>query len=217
MQREKCLARVQKHCSSKTHLAAKVLRTSLDNYETFLNKHESVVLIQLFRDPRAVVNSRSKTWWYKYGTDKALEDDANCLCSRMLVDYTYGKKFQAKYPDRMLFVIYEDLLSDIHTKLDRLYDKLGISTLDKLKSTSGEFQEVLSKIGNSYSSKPNKSKSRNDYEFWWRTNLSWHQIQIIDKHCEDIYRVIGYRAFQDRKEVTDMNVTSLNVRDILKL
>ena len=216
-QAEKCLARVKKHCNNKTHLAAKILRTSLDNYETFLSRHDSIVLVQLFRDPRAVVNSRTKTGWYRYKSDKALADDANCLCSRMMVDYRYGKIFQTKFPGRMVFVIYEDLLSAMHIKLDILYDKLGMSTLDKLKMTSDEFQKVLSKFGNSYSSKPKQPNSRNDYESWWRSNLSWQQIQIIDKQCEDIYNIIGYRAFNDRKEVMDMNVTSFSGKENLTL
>ena len=105
MPAEGCLTHVRKHCISKTHLVTKILRTTLDNYENVLTKHESVVLIQLFRDPRAIINSRSRTWWYSYASDKALEDDADCLCSRMMLDYEYGLAFQAKFPARMLFLI----------------------------------------------------------------------------------------------------------------
>ena len=216
MPAEGCLTHVRKHCISKTHLVTKILRTTLDNYENILTKHESVILVQLFRDPRAIINSRSRTWWYSYASDKALEDDADCLCSQMMLDYEYGLAFQAKFPGRMLSLIYEDFMSDLHSKLDRLYEKLGMSTLDNLEMIINDLLKQISDAGMSYSSKPKNLKAKKDTE-WWRSSLSWQQIQIIDKQCQDVYKVIGYRTFENQEELNDMNSSSFRIKEHLKL
>lgn len=137
---------MEKLCSRKPHLVTKILRSSLDNYKPFLSQSENVVLVQLFRDPRAVINSRSMSFWYKhqYKNDTSIVDDVKCLCSRMFLDYKYGLKFKEKYPEKVLFVIYEDLLEDLNNKLNRLYQKLGMATLQELNGRfSDEFRRIL--------------------------------------------------------------------------
>ena len=212
----KCLTRVRKHCISKPYLVTKILRTTLDNYEPILTKHESVVLVQLFRDPRAIISSRSRTWWYGYTSDKALDDDADCLCSRMIWDFEYGRRFQAKFPGRMVYLIYEDLMSDLRTKIDWLYDKLGMVTLDDLQMTNNELLRQITEYGMSYSSEPKTLKTGKHSE-WWRSNLSWKQMLIIDRRCKDVYETIGYKTFKDPEELNNTSIPSFSFKEHLVL
>ena len=141
-------------------------------------------------------------------------EDAKCLCSRMYMDYKFGMEFQNKYPGKFMFVIYEDLLSDLNDKLNKLYEKLGMDTLGELKEINGEFKDVLSTYD---VSKTKTASTRKDYEFWWRTKLSWSQVHTIDSYCGDIYKAIGYKSFKDHIQYSDSNSPSVEVLDSLKI
>ena len=51
-------------------------------------------------------------------------------------------------------------MSDLYSKLDRLYEKLDLSTLDNLGMTIDELLKQIADVGMSYSSKPKNLKAR---------------------------------------------------------
>ena len=185
-------------------------------YHDFLGESEDIVLIQLFRDPRAVVNSRHRTGWYTsmYKDYQSMTEDVQCLCSRMYADYKYGLEYQENYPGKFMFVVYEDLLSDLPKKLDQLYRKLGMDTLDELSNSSGEFQKL---VGLHKTNKTENRTKRKDYEFWWRSSLTWATVQTIDRSCRDIYQAIGYKSFTNEKQFRNYAIPSVELKDGLKI
>ena len=174
------------------------------------------MLIQLFRDPRGVVNSRQRTHWYTYKGIKSMTEDVKCLCSRMYADYKSGLEFLEKYPGKFMFVVYEDLLSDLPNKLNQLYKKLGINTLDQdqLSHISDEFQDVL-RLHNT--GKTGKGEKRKDYTFWWRSSLTWATVQMVDNYCKDVYQAIGYKSYDNEQRLRDYSIRSVEVKDYLKI
>ena len=211
---QRCIMSVENQCKSKPHTVTKILRTTVDMYRDVLIEHEDVMLIQLFRDPRGVVNSRQRTGWYSpvLKDFQSMANDVKCLCARMLEDYKSGLEFQKKFPGKFMFVVYEDLLSDLPNKLDRLYKKLGMKTLDQLTNISEEFKKLVGL----HKANPTKTKSK-DYEFWWRSSLSLATVQTVDKNCRDIYTAIGYKSFNSEKHLRDLSINSVTVKDAMKL
>ena len=208
---QRCIMSVENQCKSKPHTVTKILRTTVDMYRDALIEHDDVMLIQLFRDPRGVVNSKQRTGWYS-SMLKDLTNDVKCLCARMLEDYKSGLEFQKKFPGKFMFVVYEDLLSHLPNKLDRLYKKLGMQTLDHLTNISEEFKKLVGL----HKANPTKTKSK-DYEFWWRSNLTLATVQTVDKNCKDIYTAIGYKSFNSEKHLRDHSINSVTVKDAMKL
>ena len=213
---QRCLKSVESQCKSKPYTVTKILRTTIDMYRDVLNEHKDVVLIQLLRDPRGVVNSRQRTRWYApvYRQYKSMTDDVKCLCSRMYADYKSGLELQKKYPGKFIFVVYEDLLSDLPNKLDRLYKQLGMDTLNQLTNISDDFKKL---VGFHNISKTGNGKKSKDYEFWWRSSLKWATVETVDKNCRDIYQAIGYKGFINEKQYRDFSVNSIEIKDTFKI
>ena len=210
---EFCLKQVQEICQSKRHLVVKVLRFTLDNYEKSLKENPNTVLIQLFRDPRAVMSSRSLTNWYHLNVTEIV-GEAKCLCSRMYKDYMIGKELQAKYPGRFLFVIYEDLLTDVPQKLDRIFQSVG---MDSIKQTSSRSEKYDALLPSYIKLKASGNTMPEDYMFKWRQSLKWDVIRQIDPYCSDIFKAIGYKAFHDEMQYKNKTVPSLQLVKTLKL
>ena len=208
---QRCLKSVESQCKSKPHTVTKILRTTVDMYRDILNEHKDIVLIQLFRDPRGVVNSRHRTGWYTpvYSDYKSMTADVKCLCTRMYADYMSGLEFQKKYPGKFMFVVYEDLLSDLPNKIDRLYKNLGMDTLNQLTNVSDEFNDL---VGFHNTRKTGNGKKSKNYEFWWRSSLTWATVQTVDKNCRDIYQAIGYKRFYNEKQFRDKSIHSVKVK-----
>ena len=110
----------------------------------------------------------------------------------MYKDYTIGKEFQAKYPGRFIFVIYEDLLTDVPKKYERIFKKVEIGTHQTFSRsvTFNALQPSYIKLKASGNTMPD------DYMFKWRHALKWDVIRQIDSYCSNIYKVIGYKAFR---------------------
>ena len=130
----------------------------------------------------------------------------------MYKDYTIGKELQATYPDRFLFVIYEDLLIDVPKKLERIFKKVEIGTTNQTFSRSVTFNALqpsyikLKASGNTMS---------DDYMFKWRQELKRDVIRQIDSYCSNSYKVIGYKAFRDENEYKTQTVPRLQLVNIL--
>lgn len=211
---QRCLQFVEKYCRAKRHHVAKILRASIDIFTEFLNSDGNVVLIQLFRDPRAVINSRLLTGWYGFKDNRTMFEDAKCLCSRMQSDYDHGMQLQTKHPRRFMFVIYEDLLENLPAKLNKLYEKIGMNSVDYLSDTNNKIQQIITKYNASEAGHLAKGK---DYTFWWRSSLSWESVHKIDHICRDFYRYIGYKSFITKLQFSDPKIPSVQVLDKFKL
>ena len=132
----------------------------------------------------------------------------------MYKDYTISKELQAKYPGRFLFVIYEDLLTDVPKKLDRIFQILGMDSIKQTSPRSEKYNTLLPpyiKLIASGNTMPE------DYMFKWRQSLKWDVIRQIDPYCSDIYKVIGYKAFIDEMEYKNKTVPSHQLVKTLKL
>ena len=111
-------------CKNSTHRVTKVLRFTVDNFDSFLMSRDNIKLIHLVRDPRAIINSRIGTNFFP---TKDVLSIAEVLCNKMIHDFQAGRKLLMKYPKRFRFVYYEDLTDNPLDKIKALYKYLGFS------------------------------------------------------------------------------------------
>lgn len=196
----------QKQCTKSRHKVAKVLRLSVDNFENFLTARPDIKVIHLFRDPRAIINSRIETSWYPAKSEATVLQNAQALCARMKVDFAGGIKLLEKYPDRFRFLYYEDLNEEPMVKVRLLYKFLKMSldpkTYPKVKSLP-----VFS------SRNRDKSDRENNTAFWWRKTMQWDTVQKIDEICKPVYALLGYKTMTNETEMLDLSVPSLTIPD----
>ena len=194
-----------KICKNATHRVTKVLRLTPDNLEYLLHARSDLKIIHLFRDPRAIINSRIETKWYPTRDNTQIISNTQSLCKKMLYDFNEGQKLYLKYPDRFKFLYYEDLNDAPLEKVKTIYRYLGM-TLDESK------YEIVKKIK---VFDDNKNVHRTEREkntaFWWRKTLDWSLIQKIDLVCKDVYSALGYKIFKSSQEITNLTLKSVDI------
>ena len=205
---------MERLCKQARHRVTKVLRLSADNLQTILIRNPSVKVIQLFRDPRAVINSRLTTDWYYLKEDpkdaelKAIRANADGLCKRMTYDLEKGRQLQKMFPTRFTFLLFEDVYTNVQKRSSDLYRYLGMSPPDDNDkyfnvSDIGKYEHTV-------------EKKSNDFSSWWRTQLSFGAAKAVEEVCSDVFSVFKYVRFQSDSLMRDLTVPSWNMQHIFE-
>ena len=189
-------------CKNAKHRVTKVLRLTLDHFDTLLKSRDNLKVIHLFRDPRAIMNSRLEAEWYP---SKDLLSNAESLCRKMIFDYRIGRKLLKKYPNRFRFLYYEDLTDEPLDKIKTLYRYIGLP-LGEPKYSLVE----TSNVSDSSKSKVLTQREKNT-AFWWRKKLQWDLVIKMDNLCKDVYDELGYIAFSNYDKMQNLTYPSVKI------
>lgn len=183
-------------CEHAKHRVSKVLRLSTDLLGDLLKKRNNLKVLHLFRDPRAIINSRIHTNWYRRLTNTNVADNAKSLCKKMLFDFRMGKALLKIYPDRFKFIFYEDLNKNPLDKVKIIYKYMGMSL------NESKYQHIMN---------PSLFSTKNNTAFWWRYSLSWDLVQIIDNVCKNVNSELGYNHITNIEDYGNMSVSSIDI------
>ena len=182
-----------KNCTAAKHRASKVLRIDTAHAQYLLDNLPRFKIIQVLRDPRAVIYSRKKENWF-YNKRVTPYTDAQTLCTRMDDDLEAARNLQKLYPDRVKIIQYEDFYDPFRTA-SKLYSFLN------MEMTQYE-ETMLNSINSSdanYGFHPDK----------YRNHLPWGVNEAVNKHCRSILHKLGLRVFENIEELKDMNIDVL--------
>ncbi len=148
--------------------------------------------IIVLRDPRATVNSLMKSNVHS----------ANVLFAskRWAADVREGLALKQTYPDDVLEIRYEDLVTEPEQNLKRVCDFLDIAydpaMLDYHESGVKEYSSYYDQIHARLAQPP--QASRIDA---WRDELKPEDIAIIEAICGDLMEQVGYQSPEQRGKV----------------
>ena len=187
-----CFKRVSNSCVNKTHKVIKALRLETTLARYLLEQHKRLKLVQIFRDPRAVIYSRTRCGWY-YGKVEMTDVDSQVLCKRMLNDIEDIEKLKTLYPERVKILQYEDFY-DPHRLAINLYSFLNMKMSESAES-------LLRKL-------TLNNKKSGFHPDSYRSGLDWKIIKSTTKHCRSVLERLGLRIFEKEEELRNV---SLNV------
>lgn len=153
----------------------------------------NVKIVLLIRDPRAIIQSRKHRDWCPENPDCA---DPSILCKDMLSDFKAAEILTNKYPLRFKTIRYEDLSLDPFKMTKEILNFYGLPF-------DAEVEEFLNShtrtdIGG-VSSTFRDSKTA---PFHWMRDLSFHEIEKIQKHCSAAMKAWGYKKADDEDSMT---------------
>ena len=200
---ERCLTELETVCQTAKHRVSKVLRMTVGRLETVLRHNPNLIVLHLFRDPRAIINSRLETKGYPMRANprgsKEISLNAKALCDKMTVDFEEGLKLMDKFPDRFRFLHYEDLALHLDSII-KLYDYAGI-TYDE-----ANFKRVYAVKTNDPEKKlgEREKERKTNNALWWRTYLSYDVVKQVDIVCYEVYRNLGYPIFKNLTQLRSL-------------
>lgn len=153
-------------------------------------------VLLLVRDPRGTLQSRKHRDWCPGQPDC---DQPGILCADMVSDYTAALRLSRLYPERFRAIRYEDFSLDPYRGVHDLFEFFGLSVH---QSVSDFLDSHTRTNAGGVSSTFRNSRSA---PFHWRLELPFHEVQYIERQCEQAMLHWGYVRAHNESSLKDMN------------
>ena len=179
------------------HDASIVMDKSLDNIhyaEELIETRPDMLFLNVVRDPRAQVDSMNRAIIYDF--------DYLLNAKRWVAAFDVMREVEAKYPERVLTVRFEDFINNQHVVLRKICEFMGIEYLDTMCDVS-DSQEArkLSYLSSLWESNFSAPIAANADKF--RKNMSDDDIRMIESLAKEHMKSYGYEFMTD----ADMEIT----------
>ncbi|XP_070393685.1 carbohydrate sulfotransferase 1-like [Dermacentor albipictus] len=151
---------------------------------------QSVRVVHLVRDPRAIYSSRRGLRWC---TNYKPCDSAAALCDQMRSDLdAFGELARRLQINRTYQIRFEDLAADPLNETMRVFGSLGLiyaPSVSKYIETHTA-AAAAAEIRNRFSTKRNSRAVAH----MWKLKLSMRKIREIETTCSDVLQRLGYKS-----------------------
>ncbi|XP_040831840.1 carbohydrate sulfotransferase 3 [Ochotona curzoniae] len=208
-------------CRRKQHMALKAVRIRQLEFLQPLAEDPRLDLrvIQLVRDPRAVMASRMvafagkyETWnkWLAAGQDQLHEEEVQRLrgnCESIRLSAELGLQQPAWLRGRYMLVRYEDVARSPLQKAREMYRFAGIPLTPQVEDWIQKNTQVAHGSG-IYSTQRNSSEQFNK----WRFSMPFKLAQVVQTACEPAMRLFGYKLAPDAAALANRSISLLEDR-----
>ncbi|KAM6184756.1 carbohydrate sulfotransferase 3 [Rhynchocyon petersi] len=209
-------------CRRKEHMALKAVRIRQLEFLQPLAEDPRLDLrvIQLVRDPRAVLASRIvafggkyETWkkWLAQGQDGLREEEVQRLrgnCESIRVSAELGLRQPAWLRGRYMLVRYEDVARWPLQKAREMYRFAGIPLTPQVEDWIQKNTQAARDSSGIYSTQKNSSEQFEK----WRFSMPFKLAQVVQTACGPAMRLFGYRLAQDAAALTNRSLSLLEER-----
>ena len=169
----KCIPKFIASCSSADLRVVKLVRGEMRDVEPLMRMSRNFRVVHLIRDPRGVINSRRRINFFRAigvkGRD--MTPESSYYCADVIRDIKLGQQLEAKYPGRIIQIIYDDFVTNAHETIRNLYEFLD----RKLPAEVVSFANTA---------KPSTVST-------WKTKLRDTAVQHIDETCKGMYELLS--------------------------
>lgn len=206
-------------CLSKRHHAIKTVRVrQLETLQPLVEDPRlDVRVIQLVRDPRAILASRMVAFSSKYQTWKAWaqdgqvpEDDeevkrlkGNCDHIRMSAEVGLSRPRWLR--NRYMLVRYEDIARYPMQKAEEMYRFTGIPFSPQAREWILKNTQTTQEASGIYSTQKNSSEQAEK----WRFSIPFTLAQVVQRVCGPTMQLFGYRLVNDEKTLMNKSISLL--------
>ncbi|KAF7656478.1 hypothetical protein LDENG_00040290 [Lucifuga dentata] len=204
-------------CLSKQHHAIKTVR--LETLRPLVEDPRlDVRVIQLVRDPRAILASRMVAFSSKYQTWKVWaqdgqvpEDDEEVKrlkgnCDNIRMSAEVGLSQPAWLRRRYMLVRYEDIARYPMQKAEEMYRFTGIPLSPQAREWILRNTQTTQEASGIYSTQKNSSEQAEK----WRFSIPFRLAQVVQKVCGPTMKLFGYRFVDDEKTLFNKSISLLD-------
>ncbi|XP_004624041.1 carbohydrate sulfotransferase 3 [Octodon degus] len=209
-------------CRRKEHMALKAVRIRQLEFLQPLAEDPRLDLrvIQLVRDPRAVLASRMvafagkyETWkkWLAEGQDQLQEEEVQRLrgnCESIRLSAELGLRQPAWLRGRYMLVRYEDVARRPLQKAREMYRFAGIPLTPQVEDWIQKNTQAALDGNGIYSTQKNSSEQFEK----WRFSIPFKLAQVVQAACAPTMRLFGYKLARDAASLTNRSISLLEER-----
>ncbi|XP_005390077.1 PREDICTED: carbohydrate sulfotransferase 3 [Chinchilla lanigera] len=209
-------------CRRKDHMALKAVRIRQLEFLQPLAEDPRLDLrvIQLVRDPRAVLASRMvafagkyETWkkWLAEGQDQLREEEVQRLrgnCESIRLSAELGLRQPTWLRGRYMLVRYEDVARRPLQKAREMYRFAGIPLTPQVEDWIQKNTQAALDSSGIYSTQKNSSEQFEK----WRFSMPFKLAQVVQAACAPTMRLFGYKLAKDAASLTNRSISLLEER-----
>ncbi|XP_017404320.1 carbohydrate sulfotransferase 3 [Cebus imitator] len=207
-------------CRRKDHMALKAVRMRQLEFLQPLAEDPRLDLrvIQLVRDPRAVLASRMvafagkyktwKKWLDDEGQDQLREEEVQRLrgnCESIRLSAELGLRQPAWLRGRYMLVRYEDVARRPLQKAREMYRFAGIPLTPQVEDWIQKNTQAAHDGSGIYSTQKNSSEQFEK----WRFSMPFKLAQVVQAACGTAMRLFGYKLAEDAAALTNRSLSLL--------
>ncbi|XP_069096659.1 carbohydrate sulfotransferase 3 [Pleurodeles waltl] len=206
-------------CMRKEHVAVKAVRIRQLEFLRSLveDPRLDMRIIQLVRDPRAVLASRMvafagkyETWkkWALEGAAPIREDEVQKLrgnCESIRMSAELGLRQPAWLQGRYMLIRYEDIAKNPLQKAKEMYNFAGITLTPEVEDWIIKNTQASPDSNGIYSTQKNSSVQFEK----WRFNIPFKLAQVVQNVCEPAMNLFGYKLAYDPETLTNRSISLL--------
>uniref|UniRef100_UPI00398F8663 carbohydrate sulfotransferase 3-like n=1 Tax=Pristiophorus japonicus TaxID=55135 RepID=UPI00398F8663 len=209
-------------CRQKQHMAMKTVRLRQLEFLRPLVEDLRINLrvIQLVRDPRAVLASRMVAFpskyeaWKKWAEKGAVPDDDEVSklrgnCENLRASAQLGLSQPPWLKDRFMLMRYEDIALEPMKKAHEMYHFAGIPITPEVKKWIYINTQTSKGSDNVYSTHKNSSEQFEK----WRLALPFKIAEVVQKVCEPAMKLFGYKLVKDAGTLANRSASLLETRN----
>ncbi len=174
----------------------------------FKQVYPNAKFIHVLRDPRATVNSLIRS--------NVHNSNPYFAAKRWLKDVRAGQDLKAVYPDDVLEIRYEDLVTNTEQTLRRVTDFLGLDyaaeMLTYYETGQAEYSDFNKKIQARLVQPPNPDRIHA-----WKKSLTPQQIALVEHICGETMQAFGYTPEPDLPPVSTHYIRMLKLQRFVGL
>ncbi|XP_026883375.1 carbohydrate sulfotransferase 3-like isoform X1 [Electrophorus electricus] len=212
-------------CLQKQHLAIKSVRIrQLETLRTLVeDPRMDMRIIQLVRDPRAVLASRMVAFssnymhWKRLAIGGEVPEDDNEVrklrgnCDNIRLSAEVGLKQPTWLRGRYMLVRYEDIARFPMRKAAEMYRFTGIPFTSTVKTWILRSTQASSAVSGIYSTQKNSSQQVEK----WRFNMPFKLVQMVQKVCGPTLNLFGYKFAENEEMLTNKSMSLIEERTFL--
>ena len=198
------ICRLHKHTVVKTNRVKSIHKLSylMDNEGP---ADYSLKVVNLVRDPRAVLNARVLHNSHENWTIKSVREHAQSLCRDMLRNIKYAVSAPAWLQGRYTLLRYEDLATNPHQIAEQLYQFVGVSIAQNVRlwidRTLHQGFVSPSLVNSIYRQVSYSAQNLTDSVQRWRTQVPYSIVRLIETECYEVMNLLGYKIVEDEDEL----------------
>ncbi|XP_024053917.1 carbohydrate sulfotransferase 3 [Terrapene carolina triunguis] len=209
-------------CLHKNHMALKTVRIRQLEFLRPLveDPRLDMRIIQLVRDPRAVLASRIvafsgkyETWkkWASEGAAPLNEDEVQRLrgnCESIRLSAELGLRQPAWLRGRYMLIRYEDIARSPLQNAKEMYRFAGISLTPQVEEWIQKNTQAPQDSNGIYSTQKNSSEQFEK----WRFSIPFKLAQVVQSVCGPAMSLFGYKLASDQETLTNRSISLLEER-----
>ena len=168
-----CVSGFRTSCSSSGLRVVKLVRGEMRDVDALMRMSRNFRLVHLIRDPRAVITSRKRINFFRSMSVKASDmvPEASYYCQDVIRDINLRRKLEAKYPGRILQVVYDKFMANANETIRDLYEFLDRPLPAEVVSFA--------------------NMTRPETASAWREKIDDDVVQDIDRTCKEMYKLLS--------------------------